>query len=86
MMGTTETNTRSRVETKMAHLSVNTPVTAGLGARLGHVMADIKGRYARYRLYRNTLVEMQSLSDRELADLGLSRSMIRRVAYKAAYS
>ena len=30
--------------------------------------------------------ELQGLSNRELADLGLSRSEIRRVAYHAAYN
>ena len=42
-------------------------------------------RYAQYRTYRSTLDELSGLSDRELADLGMSRSMLRSVAYKAAY-
>lgn len=39
----------------------------------------------RYRLYNRTVSELSSLSGRELADLGLSRSEIKRVAYQAAY-
>ncbi|WP_278921051.1 MULTISPECIES: DUF1127 domain-containing protein [Pseudophaeobacter] len=42
-------------------------------------------KLARHRLYRQTYNELSSLSGRELADLGLHRSMIRRIAYQAAY-
>ncbi len=41
--------------------------------------------WQRYRLYRRTLDELSGLSNRELADLGLSRSGIRAIAYDAAY-
>jgi len=42
-------------------------------------------RLSRYHLYRQTLNEISMLDDRELADLGLNRSMLKNVAYKAAY-
>ena len=42
-------------------------------------------RVKRYRTYRQTLEELESLSDRELADLSISRSQIRGIAYRAAY-
>ena len=42
-------------------------------------------RITRYRLYRKTLIELSELTTRELADLGLHRSMLKRVAYEAAY-
>jgi uncharacterized protein YjiS (DUF1127 family) len=35
--------------------------------------------------FRQTYAELDGLSTRELSDLGLSRSMITRVAYEAAY-
>ena len=38
-----------------------------------------------YRLYRRTIDELQALSDRELADLGLSRLNIRDIAYDSVY-
>lgn len=41
--------------------------------------------WARWRLYRRTLAEMSGLSDRALADLGLHRSMLKRVAWIAAH-
>lgn len=43
-----------------------------------------KTRFARYRLYRQTVSELSALSNRELADLGLSRTMIRGLARQAA--
>ncbi len=42
-------------------------------------------RYAQYRVYRKTLNELETLSDRELNDLGLSSLSLRDVAYEAAY-
>lgn len=39
----------------------------------------------RRRVYRQTLTELDALSDRDLADLGLHRSMISAVAKDAAY-
>lgn len=38
-----------------------------------------------YRLYRRTLEELQSLSDRELADLGVSRLSLTDVARSSVY-
>lgn len=40
---------------------------------------------AQYRAYRTTLNELEALSSRELADLGLARANIRDVARSAAY-
>jgi uncharacterized protein YjiS (DUF1127 family) len=37
------------------------------------------------RLYRRTLDELSALSDRELADLGLSRLSVRDIAYESVY-
>ncbi|AZV77503.1 DUF1127 domain-containing protein [Parasedimentitalea marina] len=42
-------------------------------------------RFTQYRLYRKTLVELSMLTRRELADLGLNRSMLKNVAHEAAY-
>lgn len=42
-----------------------------------------KTRFARHRLYRQTVNELSALSNRELADLGLRRSMIRSLALQA---
>ena len=45
----------------------------------------LMNRFSRYMMYRRTLNELAALSDRELADLGLNRSGLRRMAYQAAY-
>ncbi|WP_264212998.1 DUF1127 domain-containing protein [Leisingera thetidis] len=42
-------------------------------------------KFVRYRLYRRTVNELSELTARDLADLGLNRSEIKRVAYQAAY-
>lgn len=44
----------------------------------------LKSRYAVWKRYSRTVSELQELSSRELADLGISRSDIHRVAREAA--
>ncbi|SMX27894.1 hypothetical protein TRP8649_02005 [Pelagimonas phthalicica] len=71
---------------KMAYAThTDTAAQSGLGARVSTLLIDIRARLARRKVYRQTLTELQTLSNRELADLGLNRSIIRRVAYQAAY-
>ena len=41
-------------------------------------------RHATRRVYNATLSELDALSNRELADLGLHRSELRRVAWESA--
>lgn len=57
----------------------------GLLSRLDAILIDIRARLARRRIFNRTFRELSALSERELADLGLSRSMIRRLAWQAAY-
>ncbi len=45
----------------------------------------IATRFDQYRTYSNTLRELETLSNRELNDLGLSRHSLRTVAHEAAY-
>ena len=54
-------------------------------ARRAGLIGGLTQRFERYRTYRQTLEELSELSDRELSDLGLSRSMLRSIAYRAAY-
>jgi len=58
---------------------------AGLTDRLGDFVKTLRTRRAKHRVYRQTLTELQALSDRELADLGLTRAMLRGLAMDAAY-
>ncbi|KGJ06796.1 Uncharacterized conserved protein YjiS, DUF1127 family [Paracoccus halophilus] len=53
--------------------------------RIAKFVADLRDNMARRSVYRQTLRELDELSDRDLNDLGLSRSSIRSVAYEAAW-
>ncbi len=46
---------------------------------------DIRQAFALHRQYLTTLGELEAMTDRELADLNLSRASIRDVAREAVY-
>lgn len=54
-------------------------------AHLAAYIVQTRARLAQWRLYRQTLSEMAELPDRQLADLGLHRSELKRAAYMAVY-
>lgn len=58
---------------------------ADIPHRIAATFKSVTMRVASYRLYRKTVNELSALSSRELDDLGLSRSMIKRTALEAAY-
>jgi len=66
----------------MAYL--NTTFAPSFLDRARSILASLKARRAQNRIYRQTLNELISLSDRELADLGLSRAELHHVAREAA--
>lgn len=57
--------------------------------RLSDVVAQVMGRLTdaiqRRKVYAETLAELSALSDRDLADLGVSRFNIEDIARAAAY-
>lgn len=57
----------------------------GLRDRIETVIADLAERRARRARFARTLTDLQSASDRDLADIGISRLVIREVAYETAY-
>ncbi|PYE82536.1 DUF1127 domain-containing protein [Pseudoroseicyclus aestuarii] len=59
--------------------------TPTFGQRVSAVRATLADRAAKNKVYRTTMVELGALSDRDLADLGIARSMIKGIAYEAAY-
>lgn len=67
----------------MAYASTTAHPAAGLSAK--GLIAAFRESLARHRIYRQTKAELNGLSDRELADLGISRSGITRLALDAAY-
>lgn len=56
-----------------------------LSARRAGIFGGLTQRMQRYRTYRQTLEELETLSDRELSDLNISRHNLRAIAYRAAY-
>ena len=63
-----------------------TTTSAVRSPRSGNTLfGKAKDAFARYRLYSRTMAELGQLSDRELADLGLTRGAIASVAHEAAY-
>ena len=69
----------------MAFIYSHNKLKASISEKLEIAVKRIFLRIAKYRLYTRTVSELNSLPSRELADLGLSRSMIKNVAYRAVY-
>lgn len=69
----------------MAYTQTHDKAAIGTTGRFATTMNSLRVRMGRYRVYRRTLNELERLSDRDLADLGLTRSMIGSVAADAAY-
>ncbi len=59
---------------------VNATNAPSLSGRIGAWVSTIETRLKQHRVYRATFNELSTLSNRELADLGMSRSQIRSIA------
>jgi uncharacterized protein YjiS (DUF1127 family) len=55
-------------------------------ASVSTAFAAAATRQANRRVYSTTLNELSALSNRDLADLGIARSEVRRIAWEAAYA
>jgi len=64
---------------------MNSTQTTPIANTLRGTLADVGERWTQYRTYRRTLAELSVLSNRDLADLGLHRSALRGIAWKATY-
>jgi uncharacterized protein YjiS (DUF1127 family) len=84
--GSDTENEQYRKEKKMARSIVTQQGTASMvwSEARDAVVAAVQ-RVADYRAYRRTVRELSDLSGRDLADLGLHRSEIRRVAHDSVY-
>ena len=69
----------------MAYVSASHSRASGVFAPLADAIASLRAAWARSRVYVRTYNELNMLTSRDLADLGISRSMISRLAYEAAY-
>jgi len=68
----------------MAFASDNRIQTLPLADRFAGVVAQIQENLRKRKVYRATLNELYQLSEAELADIGLNRSVLRSVALEAA--
>ena len=53
--------------------------------RISEFRARIATATAQRKMYNQTVNELNTLSNRDLADLGLSRSMINEIAFETAF-
>tara|TARA_R110002049_G_scaffold23781_7_gene84902 strand:- start:123419 stop:123631 length:213 start_codon:yes stop_codon:yes gene_type:complete len=68
----------------MAYVNSTSATTPSFFARIGNALDALATRYKQHRLYRETFDGLSALSNRELADLGLSRSELRRVSWESS--
>lgn len=68
----------------MAYAQSTRTATPGIADRIHALFTAAQEALGRRRVYRQTLNELNALTDRELADLGIARSMISRIAIEAA--
>lgn len=57
---------------------------AGIAERSRDYFAELFAKMQQQHMYRQTVNSLNGLSDRQLTDLGLKRSEIRRIAHQAA--
>lgn len=62
----------------MAYITTNTQIAASIPA-LGYFEAMV-ARFQAWRMYRKTVAELSSLTDRELDDIGITRGSIPHYA------
>ncbi|MDT8856503.1 DUF1127 domain-containing protein [Paracoccaceae bacterium Fryx2] len=69
----------------MAYANTNRTAHHGVAYRVTSLVGSVKAYFQQRRVYSQTVRELNALSTRELADLGIHRSMITRIALEAAY-
>lgn len=69
----------------MAYMNTTRTAPATILDRFTSAMIAVKAAYKRRRIYDQTLRELSALSDRDLDDLGMHRTMISEIAHQAAF-
>ena len=69
----------------MAYVNTSRAASLSLADRFPGFIASVKAALARRAVYLQTVRELDALTDRELADLGLSLLEIPTLAREAAY-
>ena len=65
----------------MATIAYTALPSGRIADRIRHHLAALVDAWKRYRRYRSTVAELESLSPRELDDIGISPGQIRSVAH-----
>ncbi|MEM6939914.1 MAG: DUF1127 domain-containing protein [Pseudomonadota bacterium] len=68
----------------MAYVSTTQSKRSIFAARASSALQKLMSRYAKFQAYRETYNALSALSNRDLADLGISRSEVAYLAKKAA--
>ncbi len=69
----------------MAYVVSNRRSGISLADLFANISVNVKAALARRAIYSRTLAELNALTDRDLADLGVSRYQIADLAREAAY-
>lgn len=69
----------------MAYQNTSHAASFGIMDRITAMVKSVKDSMHRRRVYNQTVSELSNLSQRELTDLGISRSMISQIAIEASY-
>ena len=69
----------------MAFANTTRAARHAYGDRIATWLDSLRTAMARRAIYRQTVRELRALSDKELTDLGLDRTMITRMALEAAH-
>jgi uncharacterized protein YjiS (DUF1127 family) len=69
----------------MAYVNTTHTARKGFADRLAFAKDLVLSAIAQRRVYTRTVAELNALTDRELADLGISRLGITEIAREAAY-
>lgn len=69
----------------MAYVNTTRIARKGLLGRIAVFKDGVVTAIQQRRVYTRTVAELNALTDRELADLGISRLSIAEIAHEAAY-
>lgn len=64
---------------------VNTSIQSSVLSRISAATSGIMAALRKRQVYLTTMRELNGLSDRDLSDLGIHRSMLNEIAREAAY-
>jgi len=62
------------------------PHAAGAANKTGGPLAHLRSAWLEYKAYSRAVAELSALTDRELADIGIARQDVRRVAAETVYN